>query len=755
MPFLLILLQMIAQPISPVEQWVFEGEPVVRAQRARQIAAINAKIERAEAFLREAKRMLAQIDNEPPVIDDPPDDPPPGRGRRLAFINDGNYHDRDDIGAAAMMQALVWKAGIQSTLVYHGYGSHRGATSSSQHQEMVLSSTGNLGGYGIERNVLHDEAMDPHGSAAALAREIDASHPRSILTIIQAGPWESMADAFDLADRSKHQYVKILSHSNWNDTHEHSQGDRDRGDFFGQYTDGTKPPGYERINDQNGFAFKSNDWEWLDENSDTRFVLNRTNASGNARGDMSDAGMVFYYLTGNESPSMDDIREFFGSLPDDNVVDDPPVDDPPDDPPVDDPPNSRWERGPDYAGVPFRANLPEFTQYRIPTRDDCDWIIEDGMAVSTRGLATVAGAHLVSPAYRASVASGHDGPVTFGVFDDAGFIEIATGGRWSDRSIIVENPNGGFSPVSIEFVGLDDSCEVGMNWGSKWGSTDYVGLYNIGLRGTDNSFVIHGKDSIGKLVMDGCWWLAHESYAQTGGRHASGIHLDNCGSLVWRRHKWRGVQPDDPGINLREHSGYFKSLLGPAWIVENNLNGGGRTGFQIRPARDDGDPRPAGPLVISHNTAISYGWNTPGDGGSCITVWANPDYPTFFIRNTVVDAKYGAMTLTGQGNSRNHNNGNGFPISEAWFFENVLENSRGDRDVLSVSAVEVVRFFENDFRGRPWLNNKFAMDVHGIRNGRVYFYWEPLARVNWWTYDGGPRALTQDEKDAMVATYQR
>jgi len=238
---------------------------------------------------------------------------------RIAITHDGNYHDKDDIGAAAMMQALIWKAGVQGNLVHFDHSNHRGASDAEQHADMVISSNRALFLYEIDRKVVFDDLeLDGRSSATSLAAQIDASSEDDILTILQAGPWEMMCFAFDISDPDKHQYVKIISHSNWNDNHEHFAWHRNKDDFFEQYDDGGRfeghtPPAYQKILDQNWFAFRSDleDWEWMTGDISTFFVLWRTSESGFAQGDMSDAGMLFWLLTGIEDPTMAQVRDFF------------------------------------------------------------------------------------------------------------------------------------------------------------------------------------------------------------------------------------------------------------------------------------------------------------------------------------------------------------------------------------------------------------------------------------------------------------
>ncbi len=243
-----------------------------------------------------------------------------GSQDRFAVCHDGNYNDKDDIGAIAMVEALVWKAGVQNNLVHLSHSSHIGANWTTQHEAMIVSANRGAWLY----RIAHDKIWDDHWSAGLgslyhLAHEINLSSPTNRLTIIQGGPWEMMARSFDASDPTKHQYVDIISHSIWNDNYQYEPTHRNKVSFFSQYFNTTSPlhgysrPTYKKIQDQNATAFNSdiNDWDWMTLSLRTHFVLWRTIASGYAEGDMSDAGMLFYYLTGNEYPVMQDIRDFF------------------------------------------------------------------------------------------------------------------------------------------------------------------------------------------------------------------------------------------------------------------------------------------------------------------------------------------------------------------------------------------------------------------------------------------------------------
>ncbi len=486
-----------------------------------------------------------------------------------------------------------------------------------------------------------------------------------------------------------------------------------------------------------------------------------------------------------------------------------PVDpDPPADPPVDpdpDPPLDPPATPPGFAfeGLPF--DVPPIPAYRYPTVDDCDWIVANGRATSTRGLSAITGKDTIAAAYKASLSAGQELPITFGVRDNGG--RIWPGGEYSQSnsySLVVPDGGGGYRDISIEFLGLDDSCEISLGWSTRWGRAAYIGVFNLGLRGGTDSFVIRANDGIGKLVLDGAYWLPGKKAVYkvddegvplrdaSGAKifshwvvanHSSGLHVDNWETFIWRNHQWRGVLPTDPGIKVREHSVYLKSCVGKGpeagtWIVGNNLKGGNRTGFQIRPERlkdsgGVGNAWPQGPVVVAYNYSDGYGFThgntgSTADGGSALTVWTNPFDHTYVFGNRITDARYGCLVLSAQKANRNYLNANGYPIRSVYLADNVFENRNGNRGCVSITSVEEVHFFADNViqgapsgdltLGNPWVMNPAPLPgIEDIDNGQIFIHGADtlagLQALRVKTYDPANPKNSKPVSDAKLATF--
>ena len=204
------------------------------------------------------------------------------------------------------------------------------------------------------------------------------------------------------------------------------------------------------------------------------------------------------------------------------------------------------------------------------------------------------------------------------------------------------------------------------------------------------------------------------------------LHINNC-----RRGE---------GQRFEEHWAYLKSN-GALFITNNDIGGGNRTGFQIR--SPGGYEPPHGPIVIVNNKALDYGWDWSFmNGGSCITVWCSLGYPVFILDNEIRNAKYGCVTITQEPrdqhpplllNGRSH--------SDVIFSGNIFTNQIGDRACVSISATNIVRFFQSNRVAGPEqadlvIDSKTAWKWGALPCVRVYVARRLRKTLNIITWDG-------------------
>ena len=266
-----------------------------------------------------------------------------GKGR-IAISSDGNEHDHDDWAATPLSLALLAAKGLQDNLALYTYSDHvwgsnqdhptsKSGLNSYQHMRESALKGGEWFGFNHTKFIC---AVDNAEVAyTAMRDEINKSSEENPLIIIAAGPMQVVGEAISRADVSKRKYVKLISHSGWNDNH----SDKPHKQFWDTHTGWTfneiksafsneKGGDLEciHITDQNGRddydglkaakekfdwvktseaknnkPYKKGAWEWLYSRLETCVK----------KGDFdpSDAGMVVYLLTGVEKTSPELARE--------------------------------------------------------------------------------------------------------------------------------------------------------------------------------------------------------------------------------------------------------------------------------------------------------------------------------------------------------------------------------------------------------------------------------------------------------------
>ncbi len=231
---------------------------------------------------------------------------------RLAISADGNDHDRDDIGASPMTLAIIAKAGLRQKLVHFEYNNHIWSSyNSAQQQDMTASVVGAASRFGFPSNIFYSAISNPSAAYDHLATEISKSSSSDPLYILAMGPMETVCQGIRRSDAFKRQYVTVVSHSTWNDAHQHN----------GSCTWGDLPSTGVRaihISDQNSNLATSNqaDVAWLANHADAdlRWVWSRMRIglSWQVIADVSDAGEVWSWLkNGDQNGTFAKLKAFF------------------------------------------------------------------------------------------------------------------------------------------------------------------------------------------------------------------------------------------------------------------------------------------------------------------------------------------------------------------------------------------------------------------------------------------------------------
>ena len=229
---------------------------------------------------------------------------------RIALSADGNQHDEDDWASAPMTLAILAQRGLQPNVVNYIYNNHIWDSAPEHRKNMTESVLGGGQRFAFDTSRFYDGA-DSAGLAAgvaALTAEINASRPGNELTIVLAGPMETTWMALDAAAPDARKHVKCVSHGEgtFNQTH----GKTDHG---GHTYDDVIDLGCQRVQipDQNGNLGPTNmsDWNYLrDGDAAMNWLYSRLELA--EKGDVSDAGMIYFVITGNEQVTRSELRDF-------------------------------------------------------------------------------------------------------------------------------------------------------------------------------------------------------------------------------------------------------------------------------------------------------------------------------------------------------------------------------------------------------------------------------------------------------------
>ncbi|WBB54669.1 carbohydrate-binding protein [Verrucosispora sp. WMMD573] len=231
---------------------------------------------------------------------------------RIAWSSDGNYHDRDDIGASSMALALLAEKGQQSRLVHWDYNSHLGSSNASWERDMKTATEGTGGQFGYNvSGIFRDSQANLNGAVTSLRSAVNASTAGSRLCLVGAGPMGVIYRALQGSNTAVHQHVTLISHSAWNNNHDDDDNRWNLADIRRDFPQVK----YKRIPDQNaglGTGGGEEKWAWMANNSDQRlrYVHNVVNNIMNKKGDVSDSGMMYYIITGDDAGNANKLRTF-------------------------------------------------------------------------------------------------------------------------------------------------------------------------------------------------------------------------------------------------------------------------------------------------------------------------------------------------------------------------------------------------------------------------------------------------------------
>lgn len=266
---------------------------------------------------------------------------------QIVFHFDGNNNDPDDIAAIAVAALLAKAAGIEDQTTFF-YGNNLSEPNGGASRLKAMDDSGAFAeSLGI---TAHDYQDDILGTTEKLIAILESGED---ILLIEGGPMEAVYRAMEAVDPSLHSNLTLLSHSSWNENRSVKTRDTDGvndGSIKARTWSDLKNdfPGatYVDIKDQNdgnnnNKGFNNKGWNWMDasdvpEISAARSVM--IPAGSTKRNDPSDAGMLFYALTGIDDGTPSEAQNYifnstnFGAPDPDPGPDPDPTPDPDPDP---------------------------------------------------------------------------------------------------------------------------------------------------------------------------------------------------------------------------------------------------------------------------------------------------------------------------------------------------------------------------------------------------------------------------------------
>jgi hypothetical protein len=258
--------------------------------------------------------------------------PPAGR---VAYVADGNSPDPDDLGGTAAALAMLRVVGLDHRLVHASHSCDLvPASNISPEKELerqtlmqaACDETARLWG-GFRGLTFWNCRTQQEQAVNDLKDHINASSAEDPLWIVEAGEPDIIGYALKAADAANRQHVKLVTHHPVNDG---------SGDFFKWGRIEELVGEVIRIPDQNGGSYADIRkglqrplwaFHWARDHDDPRIrwlweqvrIAEEDNVVAFQKGkcDISDAGMMFYWITGANvnggyrTPTMDDVIDLF------------------------------------------------------------------------------------------------------------------------------------------------------------------------------------------------------------------------------------------------------------------------------------------------------------------------------------------------------------------------------------------------------------------------------------------------------------
>ena len=257
---------------------------------------------------------------------------------RIAISADGNNQadshpeakwpraDPDDWGGTPASLSIISKLGLQDKLVHFSYNNFVAAPAhTSETNYMADGVNGAIARWNFDATRFFDVPEDNNAAINHLANQLKKSTPEDPLYFVHMGPSEffyrAVKQVVDNGYKEALANVYVISHSGYNDNHLRRKAHHTMKEAIALSGNRIK---YNKIKDQNACDDPNKLWcsntdfspyQWMKDhaNPDIQWLYSRTQFHPQNKGaDISDAGMVWYLLLGDEDGNPRKLEKFIG-----------------------------------------------------------------------------------------------------------------------------------------------------------------------------------------------------------------------------------------------------------------------------------------------------------------------------------------------------------------------------------------------------------------------------------------------------------
>lgn len=245
--------------------------------------------------------------------------PPIDQYDHVVLLLDGNNNDTDDI-AALPIAALLANGSRQHNKISIFYNNNLGEPNNSSQVNAMRKSAAFAEKLGIQT---YDYQADINGTTNELIKILDSGD--SVLTL-QGGPMEAIYRGLEKTSPKNRSNITLITHGWGTFNQVRNVASRPGIDDVRTWKDvknAFSEPTYTHIPNQNAKGndkdgFQSSLWRWMDRNPRNPFVQEARDLMYNAKGqrnDASDAGMLYWALTGDKQPNPNDAEGYLAKNP--------------------------------------------------------------------------------------------------------------------------------------------------------------------------------------------------------------------------------------------------------------------------------------------------------------------------------------------------------------------------------------------------------------------------------------------------------